>query len=286
MAPLPGKGPTWIQGLVALSDEHGRESLFASYVKIEPPLKVYERGLAQFNDATQQFEKREEFDLQAPLFPDGHTVVHSDGGVKYVYFGNPFPLTRVPATPAAIRELACYETYTCLTSGSREKSLSVERENGHAIYRWKSDTLPYTPKLQARLLNEKLIDQDEALFQLTNDAGKPIMIHSGSVAWNEYRQRWVMIGLESFGTSLLGEVWYAEAEQIVGPWQNARKIVTHDQYSFYNPKQHPEFAQEAGRFIFFEGTYTNTFSGNPDHTPRYDYNQIMYLLDLSDPRLR
>ncbi len=37
--------------------------------------------------------------------------------------------------------------------------------------------------------------------------------------------------------------------------------------------------------IFFEGTYTTTFSGNPDPTPRYDYNQIMYQLDLSDRRL-
>src|SRR5262249_24050027 len=28
-----------------------------------------------------------------------------------------------------------------------------------------------------------------------------------------------------------------------------------------------------------------TFSGNSDPTPRYDYNQVMYQLDLSDPRL-
>ena len=30
---------------------------------------------------------------------------------------------------------------------------------------------------------------------------------------------------------------------------------------------------------------THTFSGNPDQTPRYDYNQIMYRLDLADERL-
>ena len=45
------------------------------------------------------------------------------------------------------------------------------------------------------------------------------------------------------------------------------------------------FDKEGGRIIFFEGTYTTTFSGNPDPTPRYDYNQVMYQLDLSDPRL-
>ena len=41
----------------------------------------------------------------------------------------------------------------------------------------------------------------------------------------------------------------------------------------------------AGRVIYFEGTYVNTFSGNPEKTPRYDYNQIMYKLDLADERL-
>jgi len=84
---------------------------------------------------------------------------------------------------------------------------------------------------------------------------------------------------------MLGEVWYAEAEASIGPWPQAVKIVTHDKYSFYNPKQHPQFDQDGGRVIYFEGTYTHTFSGNEQRTPRYDYNQIMYRLDLGDERL-
>ena len=71
----------------------------------------------------------------------------------------------------------------------------------------------------------------------------------------------------------------------MGPWIYARKIVTHEKYDFYNPKHHPFFDKEGGRVIYFEGTYVNTFSGNPEKTPRYDYNQIMYKLDLSDERL-
>ncbi|HEY3281595.1 MAG TPA: hypothetical protein VGN26_04925, partial [Armatimonadota bacterium] len=72
----------------------------------------------------------------------------------------------------------------------------------------------------------------------------------------------------------------------VGPWVYARKVVTHNKYSFYNPKQHPEFDEEGGRRIYFEGTYTFTFSGSEEAaTPRYDYNQMMYRLDLADPRL-
>ena len=74
-------------------------------------------------------------------------------------------------------------------------------------------------------------------------------------------------------------------DRLGGTWQHARKVVTHDKYSFYNPKQHPIFDQENGRTIFFEGTYATTFSGNPDATPRYDYNQIMYQLELTDRRL-
>jgi hypothetical protein len=95
----------------------------------------------------------------------------------------------------------------------------------------------------------------------------------------------VLIAVQSFGTSLLGEVWYAEADTPVGPWVFARKVVTHDRYSFYNPKQHPYFDQDGGRVVYFEGTYTHTFSGNNDVTPRYDYNQVMYRLDLADARL-
>ena len=95
-----------------------------------------------------------------------------------------------------------------------------------------------------------------------------------------------MIAVQSYGSSsFLGEVWYAEADTPLGPWVYARKVVTHHRYSFYNPKRHPMFDQDGGRVIYFEGTYAATFSGNPDPTPRYDYNQVMYQLDLSDPRL-
>ena len=84
--------------------------------------------------------------------------------------------------------------------------------------------------------------------------------------------------------SALGEVWYAEAESPAGPWRKAVKVATHPKYSFYNPRQHPTFAT-GGRYLYFEGTYTATFSGNPTRTPRYEYNQLLYRLDLADHRL-
>ena len=63
-------------------------------------------------------------------------------------------------------------------------------------------------------------------------------------------------------------------------------IVTHDHYSFYNPAQDDFFDQAGGRLIYFEGTFSTTFSRAGQPVPRYDYNQIMYRLDLNDERLK
>jgi hypothetical protein len=117
------------------------------------------------------------------------------------------------------------------------------------------------------------------------ETGKLIYPHHGSVYYNEYRRKYIMIISQSMGRSMLGEVWFSESATPSGPWKYARRVITHDNYSFYNPKQHPMLDIEGGRTIFFEGTYTTTFSGNPNPTPGYDYNQIMYKLDLTDERL-
>ncbi|MGC1275054.1 MAG: hypothetical protein WBC44_15220, partial [Planctomycetaceae bacterium] len=78
----------------------------------------------------------------------------------------------------------------------------------------------------------------------------------------------------------------AEAATPLGPWVYATKIVTHDKYSFYNVKHHDYFDADDGRLLYFEGTYTKEFSGRDEPTPRYDYNQIMYRLDLDDARTK
>jgi len=286
-ARMPGEGPTWISGLVTLRDGTGRERMFAAYVKVRQFLEVYEHGLVEFNDEKQQFEKVAQFDEGAPIYPGGHPFKHVEDGVEYVYFANPYPLTRVRADPESLKQLSRYEAFTCLKAGSRLDPLQLDRaEDGTLRYGWKKDTPPVGVREQAHLIQSGQMRLEEALLHLQDrDTGKPVHAHAGSVYWNEYRKRWVMITCESGGTSPLGEIWYAEADTPLGPWVYARKIVTHDRYSFYNPKQHPMFDQEGGRIIFFEGTYTHTFSGNPDQTPRYDYNQIMYKLDLADPRL-
>jgi hypothetical protein len=286
-ARMPGNGPTWLTALVPLSDSAGRERLYASYVKVEPPLKVYARGLAVFDDGREQFEKLADVPMQAPAFPDGHAFRHSEDGVDYVYFAHPFPVTRVRATAEHFRRMEDYETYTCLKEGSCPDAPEVDRDaHGRLRYAWRRNAPALGPADEARLLAAGKLKRAEARWQLRDrDSGKAVLAHSGSVSWNAYRRRWVLVAVQSGGTSFLGEVWYAEADTPAGPWAYAVKIVTHDRYSFYNPKLHPMFDKDGGRLIFFEGTYSQTFSGNPDPTPRYDYNQMMYKLDLADPRL-
>ena len=114
-----------------------------------------------------------------------------------------------------------------------------------------------------------------------SDSGREVKPHRGSVAWNPYRGRWTMIFCEQGGeSSHLGEIWYAEADASSGPWKHCLQVVTHDRYSFYNPKQHPYFSGPGEKYLYFEGTYTAMFSKAPRKTPKYDYNQIMYRLDL------
>jgi hypothetical protein len=225
--------------------------------------------------------------MKAPVFPQGHSFRHMEDATEYVYFGNPFPLTRVRATVEDFAKPQGHECYTCLRQGSTPKAPLLDRDReGRLRYAWRKDAPILGPALEARLLAAGTLKPHEARWQLCDrDSGKAVLAHSGSVYWNAHRRRWVMIAVQSWGTSLLGEVWYAEADTPLGPWRYAVKVVTHDRYSFYNPKQHPMFDRAGGRVIFFEGTYTQTFSGNPDATPRYEYNQVLYRLDLDSPRL-
>jgi hypothetical protein len=290
-APLPGDGPTWISGLIVLRDGQGRERMFANYVKVRKVLEVYQHGLVEFDPATQRFEKRAQFPEGGAFtgeYPSGHPFLYRDQGIEYVYYANPYPLVRVPAEPDQIGNVESFEAFTCLKPGTTRAYEQLDRgPAGTLRYGWKRKTQVLPQPEQNKLITAGRIKASEALLNLRDvDTGKTVLAHGGSVYWNAYRGRWVMISVESFGSaSFLGEVWFAEADTPLGPWVYARKIVTHDKYSFYNPKQHPMFDKENGRIIFFEGTYTTTFSGNDNPTARYDYNQVMYRLDLSDRRL-
>ena len=93
------------------------------------------------------------------------------------------------------------------------------------------------------------------------ESGAPIKPHSGSISWNRWRKRWVTVFMETLGKpSAFGEIWYAEADEPTGPWGPAVKVLSHENYTFYNPLLHPEFTPEGSPLLYFEGTYTMQFT--------------------------
>jgi hypothetical protein len=283
------KGVIWADGFLTLPDDQGRERLVCHYAHMESLSKMLDHGLAVFNDEKAEFERLKALDLNdAPLFPgQAHPIRHREGDVDYLYFGEVFPNVRVKADWQHYLDPAAYEAFTCLDgkAGSNKTAL-LRGADGQVRYEWRRNAKPLDGAAERRLIAAGQLPAEQARFLPTDvDAGKPVLMHRGSVRWNAHRRRWVMIAGQQGGTSNLGEVWYAEAPELTGPWRRAKKIVTHDRYSFYNPVHHPLFDQDSGRTIYFEGTYTETFSGSPVATPRYDYNQIMYRLDLADQRL-
>jgi hypothetical protein len=284
---VPGPGPKWIDGLMVVKDELGRDRLVAKYNRMKSLGEVLERGLVQWDDVSETWKPLVRFELNRPLYPSGQPFRFTDGGVDYFYF----PGTRVRADLKSITDPAQYEAFTCLAPASRyEKGSSKldRRPDGSVNWVWKRDTSRVGGVEEDELIKSGLMKPRESQFLLHDpQSHRTVVPHAGSVCFNSFRKKWIQIVVEIGGeNSFLGEVWYAESEAPVGPWYWARRIVTHNKYSFYNPVQHPVFDQEGGRFIYFEGTYTNTFSGNENPTPLYDYNQMMYRLDLADPRLQ
>ncbi|MCG8650339.1 MAG: hypothetical protein MI861_10940 [Pirellulales bacterium] len=315
MAPLEGPGAIWLHGLFVLRIGD-QEKMIAHYARVKSLAERLEHGLVLFNDQTQSFEKLVQFQDDVFLFPRGQSLAYEHGTDDYIYFCTPFPAVRVKANEEAIRDPAQYESYTCLRPGTgyelevpqverdesgklvvnddhvkhrRESNAPlIERDRaGNVVWEWKKNTGAIDASKLHQLIQQGLLKPAEAKLALFDEANQQLVhLHAGSVHWNAYRNRWIMIAEQLGGeTSLLGELWYAEAQRLEGPWENARHIVTHHKYSFYNPTHHVFFDQQDGRVIFFQGTYADTFSKSAVPTPRYNYNQIMYRLDLANPRL-
>ncbi|MHC4435769.1 MAG: hypothetical protein ACYS3S_00300 [Planctomycetota bacterium] len=272
------KGLVWLDGLLTVQGSQGHQRMVAMFARLKDLGEVLERGLVAFNDSTGSFEPivRSGPDF-LPYHNSGHTLAVDVDGERYYYFATQFPLSVRMRIKAEWDYVIDPNRYEVLTSPKPSEPCRWIRA-GELI----GNDASQMPTLVKTLKEEK---KDTHLYDITS--GKKVTPHGGSVYFNDYRQRWVTIFVQQFGeSSYLGELWYAEADTPVGPWGYARKIATHNKYSFYNPMRHPYFDKDDGRVIFFEGTYTFTFSGSLENaTPRYDYNQIMYRLNLDDPRL-
>ncbi|MEE2675414.1 MAG: hypothetical protein VX876_00465 [Planctomycetota bacterium] len=287
-ARLAGEGLTWLDCLMKTYERDGKNRLFAVYMKVKAPLNVYQRGIAEFNFEEQVWVERMKFPSSQKVIPKGHVLRYRNPKDKkdYFYFAGGMPFVRVPAKADSIIKAHEYQAYTPLADSAGD-NYQVERDiNGELAYRWTTNAVVMDDNIASKLIARKEITAKEASHSLLDiDSGKVIRTQHGSVYYNELKRRYVMIISQIGGSSLLGEVWYAEAPEPTGPWKYTRKIVSHKNYSFYNPKQHPLFNTDGWRTIYFEGTYTNMFSGNENPTPGYNYNQIMYKVDVRDPQL-
>lgn len=250
VAEMPGEGPTWLTNVVSLPDADSKEHLVATYRKIRGFLQAYEVGLCEWDDQKQVFQhvrtlwsEGDERQWLSAL-QEGHPVFWTDERQRrWVLFGNPFPHVRFPATYEAWRDVEAWETLPV------QQTVVVRATS--------SDDVDITPEIRP---------------------------HSGSIAWHAGTNRWISVFVQRDGSpSALGEVWYAEATQPTGPWRHAVKILSHPNNSFYNPRLHPEMdGPDADRAVLFEGTLSQQFADQPVIIPRYDYNQLLYRLDLDD----
>lgn len=246
VAKMPGSGPTWVSGYVTLPDKSGKERLLGAYIKVRNHLEAYEAGLCVWNDEKSSFEQHRVLWTKSDKSPNKPEMPEGQPAFWSDETGKKWVLFGNPL-PA----LRCPATFEA----------------------WEEPSTWEVLKPQANLTSA--MDQ------------KSVKPHSGSIAWNAYRKRWVTVFMKSLGKpSAFGELWYAEARSPEGPWGKAVKVLSHENYTFYNPRLHPEFTPPESPILLFEGTYTREFADRPNPTPRYDYNQILYRLDLDDSALK
>lgn len=289
MMPLPERpeGVIWVGAVFTVPDASGRERLVGHYSRRKGLAEEYEQGIAVYDDDRDIFESAAQLPLDETWRrPSGHPIRMEEDGEARFLFGSPSPNVRVRATLEAVLDPARYEAFTCAREDDPEQPLLDA--DGKPVWRWQRDAPPTGSQQERGWIDAGLFDPADARF-CPADAESPeegITLHSGTVRWNAYRERWVLVAGQIGGEpSLLGEVWYAEADAPTGPFTKAVRVVTHEQQTFYNVCHHAFLDREDGRLIHFEGTYTNDFSGNPHKTPRYNYNQVLYRLDLARPEL-
>ena len=257
MIPLPqAPGPIWVGGLFTMTDA-GRSHLFTRFTEINHDMSLAGDGLAEFDDDKAVFEPVCTYPKDHPLRPEGHPFQVVNGGQRFLYFQptvmGAFPLVRSLPDRAHLTDAASLEAFTCLAPGARYAGADTRLDrapDGHLLWAWKKDTAALGEDQADALVSAGKMRPEERLTALRDiDTDQAVLSHGGSVFWNPYRKRWVMITTQTFGSpSFLGEVWFAEADTPVGPWLYAKRIATHGGYTFYNPTQHPFFDQE-GRAI-------------------------------------
>ena len=286
MCPDFGCGRVWLDWVAPVRDDRNESRLLARYTRVASLDDILECGFALFNDEKEIFEPL----LVLPTeFRASHVSHHPFFGLvngkEYIYFTADFEFSRVRATLSSMTDPMEYEYLERFDQHDEpidaDRPVACRPDQSRHVHGWKknADRTGVT-HTHPQNKEERTREKPKWIHLQNIETGSSVDARPGSIFWNDFRQRWVLIAQEN-----IGQIWFAEADTPVGPWVYARKIVSHSGYNFYNPTHHPFFDQQNGRIIYFEGTYTHIFSDTNVQTPRYDYNQIMYRLDLADSRL-
>ncbi|MEZ6114876.1 MAG: hypothetical protein R3C99_28255, partial [Pirellulaceae bacterium] len=213
VARMPGSGPTWLTCYTTVPDDDGRERLVATYSKIRPPLEAYESGLCVWNDERREFERLKVIWSKSDDTPKPPPLPEGHPARWKDDAGDEWLLFGNP-----LPRLRCRATFSAWSAPAQWESLEPQTE-----------------------------------LQSAGESSDTVKPHSGSIAWNAYRKRWVTVFMQHFGKpSAFGELWYAESDSPFGPWGPAVKVLSHDNYTFYNPRLHPEFTPADSPVLLFE----------------------------------
>ncbi len=245
VAPMAGPGPTWVSAYARLKDRNAKEHLVCMYAKIPEMLTPGELGLAEWSDADAKFVPILQIWKKSSAHPKPPEL-YPDGHPAFWKDGTGKEWLYFGGPP----KFRCPATYEAWKNPAA----------------WESVRQP---------------DELEAA-----DGSGKAAIAAGAIAWSGYRKRWVLIFQQKFGKpSAFGEIWYAEGKTPAGPWGKAVKVLSHENYTFYNPQIDFQLTPADSPVLLFEGTYTAEFADHAVKTPRYNYNQMLYRLDLDDPAL-
>ena len=271
-------GPlVWASSPMVTQDANGNEKMVIGFSSINGLGQATQSGFAVWNDTTQQFTVASTYTPNPPVAPGQNAVLTSFNGVSYYVIPNGSSFLRVKNTYADLTNINGYEVYTPLKAGrvlAKDTFLGLTHviakadinydAGGNVVWSWQPNTTVLNGFDYDNLNTNGYVPTAQNPFKFFKDVdgSGTVSFSSSALAYNDYLKSWTLIGQQTFGTSAFGEIWYASAKSLTGPWTLSRKIQTNSQtngvndaYTFYNLIQHPEYSRD-GKYLYYEGTNT------------------------------
>jgi len=316
MAPIPPLNQnTWIGSITVAEDSQGNQVMFALFTKPASDASQKElSGALRWNDSSSQFDLITYFPVgnfldtcgissgartvqlfaprQRATAEQSSTSAEPYDGDGYVYLGIPFAYLRVP--PFQLANLSAYEAFTPLLPGSNVSDPVID-PNG---WGWKLNSVPFQQSDEAQLIAKGILPAAKAHMQTVDvTSGAPVFYSLGSVNFNAALQQYLV--LSSQGSTM----YVSLSPSLMGPYRDAFPVAWHNSSgsSCYNPLHMPWLDEDNGRVIYFACSFTAMWSdaNNPNSqwytcltginarencapiVPRYEYNNLVYRLDVS-----